>query len=49
VTFWGASFPRAGPAISSGGLAVVVIAAGIFLDIFNGFMLLLDLFGGKRD
>jgi modulator of FtsH protease len=28
---------------------VVVIAASIFLDIFNVFLLLLDLFGGGRD
>jgi modulator of FtsH protease len=27
----------------------VVIAASIFLDIFNVFLLLLDLFGGQRD
>jgi hypothetical protein len=29
--------------------AAVVIAASIFLDIFNVFLLLLDLFGGGRD
>ena len=29
--------------------AAVLIAAGIFLDIFNVFLLLLDLFGGQRD
>jgi FtsH-binding integral membrane protein len=29
--------------------AAVPIAAGIFLDIFNVFLLVLDLFGGKRD
>jgi FtsH-binding integral membrane protein len=27
----------------------VTIAAGIFLDVFNVFLLLLDLFGGQRD
>jgi FtsH-binding integral membrane protein len=27
----------------------VVIAAGIFLDVFNVFLLLLDLFGGQRE
>jgi FtsH-binding integral membrane protein len=27
----------------------VVIAASIFLDIFNVFLLLLSLFGGQRD
>jgi FtsH-binding integral membrane protein len=27
----------------------VVIAASIFLDIFNVFLLALDLFGGQRD
>ena len=27
----------------------VPIAAGIFLDIFNVFLLALDLFGGRRD
>ena len=27
----------------------VVIASSIFLDIFNVFLLLLDLFGGGRD
>jgi hypothetical protein len=27
----------------------IVIAASIFLDIFNVFLLLLDLFGGARD
>lgn len=27
----------------------VPIAAGIFLDIFNVFLLLLDLFGGGRE
>ena len=27
----------------------VLIAASIFLDIFNVFLLLLDLFGGSRD
>ena len=27
----------------------VPIAAGIFLDIFNVFLLLLTLFGGERD
>jgi modulator of FtsH protease len=29
--------------------AAVPIAAGIFLDIFNVFLLALDLFGGERD
>ena len=29
--------------------AAVLIAAGIFLDIFNIFLLLLDVFGGRRD
>ena len=29
--------------------AAVPIAAGIFLDIFNVFLLFLDLFGGQRD
>jgi FtsH-binding integral membrane protein len=29
--------------------SAVLIAAGIFLDIFNVFLLLLDLFGGQRD
>ena len=29
--------------------AAVLIAASIFLDIFNVFLLLLDLFGGQRD
>jgi FtsH-binding integral membrane protein len=29
--------------------AAVPIAAGIFLDIFNVFLLVLDLFGGRRD
>jgi FtsH-binding integral membrane protein len=29
--------------------AAVLIAASIFLDIFNVFLLLLDLFGGERD
>lgn len=29
--------------------AAVPIAAGIFLDIFNVFLLFLDLFGGERD
>ena len=29
--------------------AAVPIAAGIFLDIFNVFVLILDLFGGRRD
>ena len=29
--------------------AAVPIAAGIFLDIFNVFLLALDLFGGRRD
>jgi hypothetical protein len=27
----------------------VPIAAGIFLDVFNVFLLVLDLFGGRRD
>jgi FtsH-binding integral membrane protein len=27
----------------------VVIAASVFLDIFNVFLLLLELFGGQRD
>ena len=27
----------------------VLIAASIFLDIFNIFLLLLDVFGGRRD
>jgi hypothetical protein len=29
--------------------SAVVIAASIFLDVFNVFLLLLDLFGGSRD
>jgi FtsH-binding integral membrane protein len=29
--------------------AAVLFAASIFLDIFNVFLLLLDLFGGQRD
>jgi FtsH-binding integral membrane protein len=29
--------------------SAVTIAASIFLDIFNVFLLLLDLFGGRRD
>jgi FtsH-binding integral membrane protein len=29
--------------------SAVLIAASIFLDIFNVFLLLLDLFGGQRD
>ena len=29
--------------------AAVPIAAGIFLDVFNIFLLALDLFGGRRD
>jgi FtsH-binding integral membrane protein len=29
--------------------SAVVIAASIFLDIFNIFLLLLELFGGQRD
>ena len=29
--------------------AAVPIAAGIFLDVFNVFLLALDLFGGQRD
>ena len=29
--------------------SAVLIAAGIFLDVFNVFLLLLDLFGGSRD
>jgi uncharacterized protein len=29
--------------------AAVPIAAGIFLDVFNVFLLVLDLFGGRRD
>jgi FtsH-binding integral membrane protein len=29
--------------------SAVVIAASIFLDIFNVFLLALDLFGGQRD
>ena len=29
--------------------AAVLIAARIFLDIFNVFLLVLDLFGGRRD
>lgn len=29
--------------------AAVPIAAGIFLDVFNVFLLVLDLFGGQRD
>jgi hypothetical protein len=29
--------------------AAVPIAAGIFLDVFNVFLLALDLFGGERD
>jgi FtsH-binding integral membrane protein len=29
--------------------SAVVIAASIFLDIFNVFLLWLDLFGGERD
>jgi FtsH-binding integral membrane protein len=29
--------------------SAVVIAASIFLDIFNVFLLLLNLFGGGRD
>jgi FtsH-binding integral membrane protein len=29
--------------------AAVTIAAGIFLDVFNVFLLVLDLFGGRRD
>jgi modulator of FtsH protease len=28
--------------------AAVPIAAGIFLDVFNVFLLVLDLFGGQR-
>jgi FtsH-binding integral membrane protein len=27
----------------------VPIAVGIFLDVFNVFLLILDLFGGRRD
>src|SRR3954447_15154667 len=33
----------------AGGQSAVPIAAGIFLDIFNVFLLLLSLFGGGRD
>src|SRR4051812_15892954 len=33
---------------SKGGGSAVVIASGIFLDIFNVFLLFLDLFGGGR-
>jgi uncharacterized protein len=29
--------------------AAMPIAAGIFLDVFNVFLLALDLFGGRRD
>jgi hypothetical protein len=29
--------------------AAVPIAAGIFLDVFNVFLLALELFGGRRD
>jgi hypothetical protein len=29
--------------------AAVPIAAGIFLDVFNVFLLVLDLFSGRRD
>ena len=29
--------------------SAVVIAASIFLDVFNVYLLLLDLFGGSRD
>ena len=29
--------------------AAVPVAAGIFLDVFNVFLLGLDLFGGRRD
>jgi FtsH-binding integral membrane protein len=29
--------------------AAVSIAAGIFLDVFNVFLLVLDLLGGRRD
>ena len=29
--------------------AAVPIAAGIFLDVFNVFLLVLDLFGSRRD
>jgi uncharacterized protein len=29
--------------------AAVPVAAGIFLDVFNVFLLVLDLFGGRRD
>jgi FtsH-binding integral membrane protein len=32
-----------------GGDGAVLIAAGIFLDIFNIFLLLIDLFGGRRE
>ena len=34
---------------STPGAAAVPIAAGIFLDVFNVFLLALDLFGGGRD
>ena len=35
--------------LRQGADSAVVIAASIFLDIFNVFLLLLDLFGGQRD
>jgi uncharacterized protein len=35
--------------LRQGADTAVVIAASIFLDIFNVFLLLLDLFGGQRD
>jgi modulator of FtsH protease len=34
---------------STPGAPAVPIAAGIFLDVFNVFLLALDLFGGERD
>jgi modulator of FtsH protease len=34
---------------STPGASAVPIAAGIFLDVFNVFLLALDLFGGERD
>jgi FtsH-binding integral membrane protein len=35
--------------LRQGADSAVVIAASIFLDVFNVFLLLLDLFGGQRD
>ena len=35
--------------LRQGADTAVAIAAGIFLDIFNVFLLVLDLFGGRRD